>query len=130
VFRTVHTAMVIGLLFMLVGCEGQRQEKDIGEVRQPPHTADGAKEALLSMDLRQIGPGVLVPMPKNDPIEIDNADEISIGAYHCNLKERTFQVNAEYPNAHRHKFNRVSGVFELSAHGKWVAKVTEAVSGH
>ena len=89
-----------------------------------------AKRALLEMDVKQIPPGVLVPWPKDEPIQIHDADEISIGIYHCNLKQQTFHAHAFYPNAPRHQFNHLKGIFERTAEGKWVAKVTESQSGH
>jgi hypothetical protein len=129
--RALLTILAIGLPLPLSGCErkpaGTQPQADVEE---KVLTGDIAKRALLEMDERQIPPGVLAPRPKDEPIQIINADEISIGGYYCNLKERTFHASAFYPKADRHKFNHVSGVFERAADGKWVAKVTNSSSGH
>jgi acetyl esterase/lipase len=53
-------------------------------------TDEIAKRCLLVMDAKQIPPGVLVPAPKDEPIKVINADEITIGIWRCNLKNRTF----------------------------------------
>lgn len=138
--RVSIATLAIGLPLGLGGCMGERlgeegkpaaqQHQANVEKKHAVLTSDIAKRALLEMDKRQIPPGVLVPEPKDEPIQVINADEISIGRYHCNLKERTFHASASYPNAERHKFNDVRGVFEWAADGKWLAKVTESSSGH
>lgn len=93
-------------------------------------TRDAAKRALLAMDYREIRPGVIMPMPRNEPIEMIDEDEFAMGIYQFNLKTKTFHASADYPKAMRHKFNHVIGVFERNADGKWVAKVREGISGH
>ena len=89
-----------------------------------------AKRALLEMAVRQIPSGVLVPAPKDEPIQVLDTDKISIGIYHCDLKERTFYADALFPNAPRHSYNQLHGIFERTAEGKWVAKITRSLSGH
>ena len=92
-------------------------------------TAEIAKKALLEMAPNQIPPGVIVRLPKDEPIEILNPDEIAVGGWTCNLKEKTFHASFSFPDAPRHKFNEVTGVFERTPAGKWVAKVTDSNSG-
>jgi hypothetical protein len=137
--RVSLTTLAIGLLLALSGCDGERlgqegkpavHQAQVKVEKDAALTGEMANRALLEMDERQIPAGVLVPRPKDDPIKVINVDEISIGRYHCNLKERTFHASAFYPKALRHKFNEVHGRFERTADGKWVAKVTESSSGH
>jgi hypothetical protein len=138
--RALLTVVSISLPLLFSGCAEAQQEQEGQPVAKEPQTnveqkdriltEDIAKRALLAMDEQPIPPGVLVPKPKDEPIQRVNADEISIGNYHCNLKEKTFHASAFYPNADRHRFNEVSGVFERAADGKWVAKVTKSSSGH
>jgi hypothetical protein len=131
--------VVIGLL-ALTGCTDERrgqqetpadkQPLSAGEMNDQRLTGELAKRALLEIDKEQIRAGLfhLIPLPKDEPIQVVGPDEIAIGIYHCNLKEKTFHAETFYPNADRHKHNRVSGVFEKKADGKWAAKVTDA--GH
>jgi hypothetical protein len=130
-----HCLTVLAIVHPLVvaGCAGEQASVDpkaVAEAKDEGLTAEAAKRALLEMGAKQIPPGVLVPPPKDEPVQAVGADEISIGLYHCNLKEKTFHASAFYPKADRHKFNNVSGVFEQTAVGGWVAKVTESSSGH
>jgi len=111
------------------GCVRERQEQDAKVEKEHALTAEIAKRALLEMDPGQIPPGVIVPGPKNEPITFLNANEITVGEWNCNLKEKTFHVFQAFPEAIRHKQNEVSGVFERTPGGKWVAKVTDAKSG-
>jgi hypothetical protein len=127
------TVLAIGPLLVIAGCAGEPaavEPKAGVEAKEERLTAEAAKRALLEMGVQQIPPGVLVPPPKDVPVQAVGADEISIGLYYCNLKDKTFHASAFYPNADRHKFNHVSGVFERTAEGKWVAKITESSSGH
>jgi len=132
--RALFTALAITISIVFLGCARVSQESknrlDEKADRNLLLTADSAKQALLEMDPGQIRPGVLVPPPRDEPIQMANADEISIGIYHCNLKERTFDATAVYKGAARHAFNHVSGVFERNDDGKWIAKITASSSGH
>lgn len=121
--RAAWSTITVAVLMVVTGCVQESQQQ------KPVLTADAAKQALLGIDSRQIPPGVLVPPPEDKPIEFVSPDEISIGIYHCNLAAKTFHASANYPNADRHKFNNVSGVFEQNADGTWVARVTESSSG-
>jgi hypothetical protein len=121
---------------LLPGCAGDAQDQN-AQVRVPrineqeiELSADTAKKALLEMDMRAIRPGVIVPAPTADTIDFFEAGEFRVGRWTCDLKKRTFYVYAEFPNAARHRFNEVSGIFERNADGKWVAKVTTTESGH
>jgi len=136
--RVCWSVLVLVVHGMFVGCTAERQEPKgpatAGQApakagAQAPLTAEAAKRALLEMDVGQIPPGVLVPHPKDEPIQQVNAGEIEFGLWRCKLNERTFHASALYPKAHRHKINEVSGVFEQGPDGKWVAKVTKATSG-
>ena len=130
--RAVMTIITVAVLFVFTGCIEECQKKEAQaevEVKNEALTADAAKQALLDMDVEQIPPGILVPPPKDEPITLLNPDEISIGRFDCNLKANTFHASAFYPNADRHKFNYVGGVFERNADGKWVAKIRSSSSG-
>jgi len=107
----------------LSGCVGERTEQSTKADKDQVLTAEIAKKALLEMDLEQIPPGVIVPEPKDEPIKLLGTDEIALGIWKCNLGKKTFEVTAKYPNAPRHKFNHVMGVFRRTPDGKWVAKV-------
>jgi hypothetical protein len=138
--RAVLALIPVAVSFVFAGCADKRQphqgKPDTKEAqakveaKKQTLTANAAKRALLDMDVGQIPPGVLVPPPEDEPIKIGEPDEISIGRYHCNLKEKTYHASARYPHADRHRFNDVNGVFELNADGKWVAKIAGASSGH
>jgi hypothetical protein len=112
-----------------IGYSRNNQDTD-ADARNGIFTAEVAKKALLEMDSGEIPPGVIVPRPKDEPIEFLNADEIAVGIWRCNLKEKTFEASAFFPQAIRHKRNDVSGVFERTPDGKWVAKVKESSSAH
>jgi hypothetical protein len=132
-FRHCLTILAIGLPIGVAGCAREQAavEPEAGvEAKNHALTGEGAKRALLDMGAGQIPPGVLVPPPKDEPVQAVGADEISIGRYYCNLRDKTFHASAFYPNADRHKINQVSGVFERNADGRWVAKVTNSSSGH
>jgi hypothetical protein len=138
--RSVLMIMIATVSFIFTACADGRERPEVKadtkespakvEVKVQPFTGAVAKRALLDMDEQQIPPGVLVPPPTDEPIEVVSPDEISIGRYHCNLKAKTFRASAFYPNAGRHKFNHVSGVFERNTDGTWVAKITKGMSGH
>jgi hypothetical protein len=117
-------------LLLAIGCVTERKEKDAKEdAKKQAFTAEIAKRVLLEMDSNQIPFGVWVPPPKDEPIEVLNSDEIAVGGWTCNLKEKTFHASFSMPDAVRHKRNEVSGVFERTPAGKWVAKVTNSKSG-
>lgn len=138
-YRVLVIALAMLVPHLCCGCmegrldqEGQSVSIDRGthaEKRDSVLTADIAKRVLLEMDGRQIPAGVIVPLPADDAIKVVNVDEITVGPYHCNLKAKTFIVTAEYPDAPRHKFNELSGVFECDGEGVWRAKVTHNISG-
>lgn len=118
-------------LLLSAGCVDERKDQDAAtHTIDQALTAQGAKKALLDLDLKQIPPGVLVPGPKDEPIQVLGPDEIAVGIWRCNLKTRTFQATAEYPNAPRHKYNHVQGVLERTSDGQWVGKVTHSESAH
>jgi len=120
----------LGLLLVL-GCGSERKEQDVKlDDMDQPLSADIAKKTLLEMDSGQIPAGVIVPPPKDEPITVLNADEIAVGIWNCNLKKKTFHASAFYPNAPLHKMNEVSGVFQQTPGGKWIAKLTQSQSGH
>jgi hypothetical protein len=129
--RAFSQVGTIALLLLVAGCSSERKEQE-GKVEDKDEalTAEAAKRALLEMDPKAIRAGVRVPRPKDEPIDVLGPDEIAVGIWHCNLREKTFHAETEYPNADRHRFNEVSGVFQLSQDGHWVAKVTETLSGH
>jgi hypothetical protein len=123
--------VAIGLLGLVLtaGCSSERKTTDAtGDAREETLTAETAKACLLELDLGQIPSGVIVPGPKEEPIAVVNADEIAVGIWKCNLRQKTFDATAEYPNASRHRFNHVTGVFEHGTDGKWVAKITKGES--
>jgi hypothetical protein len=132
-FQLCVRILAIGLPIVVAGCAREQvpEEPEAGvEAKNQALTGEAAKHALLEMGREQIPPGVLVPPPKDEPIQADGADEISIGRYQCNLRDKTFHASAFYPNADRHKINQISGVFERNADGRWIAKVTDSSSGH
>jgi hypothetical protein len=123
--------VVIGWLglALIAGCGSERRTADGKEpVKEEVFTAEMAKATLLELDLGQIPSGVIVPGPTDAKITVVNADEIAVGIWKCNLRQKTFDATAEYPNATRHRFNHVTGVFEQGANGKWVAKITKGES--
>lgn len=130
--RSSVRVFMLGLVALLSGCQGDRQEakeESLARTAQEATlTGEQAKRALLEMDPRQIPAGVLVLPPLDQPIRVEGADEISMGIYRCDLKARTFQASEYFPNAFRHKSNHVKGVFHRNADGKWVAQVTDASS--
>src|SRR5262245_25739844 len=99
--QTLVTVVVLGFALACCGCGGSPREAEVksGVEDKEVLTADSAKRALLEMDARQIPPGVLVPAPKDEPIETVGPQEISVGGYHCRLKEKTFHAEAFYPMA-------------------------------
>ena|ERR1022692_793802 len=132
IFGRMHTVVRLGVgclgVLLLTGCVSEkRQEAKVD--KDQVLTAETAKKALLEMDPTQIPPGVIVRLPKDEPIQVVNADEIAVGGWTCNLKEKTFHASFAFPEAFRHKHNQVSGVFERTPDGKWVAKVTDSSSG-
>jgi hypothetical protein len=92
-------------------------------------TAGLAKAALFEMKAEAIPPGVLVPQPKHEPIQLISAEEIALGPWRCNLKRKSFVGSTFYPDAPRHKHNYVEGVFDRTPAGKWVARVISSGSG-
>src|SRR4051812_8180320 len=109
-------------LALIAGCGSERKTEDAKEVaKEETFSAEMAKATLLELDLAQIPSGVIVPGPKEEQITVVNVDEIAVGIWKCNLRQKTFQATAEYPNASRHRFNHVAGVFEHGPEGKWVA---------
>jgi len=138
VIRTLLAIIATTIPLVVGGCAENRKGRDVPsdatetqvkiEVQDQLMTAEAAKQALLDMSENQIPSGVLVPKPKEAPIEFETLEQISIGIYECNLKTRTFHATATYPKAYRHQHNEVSGVFERREDGKWVAKVTQATS--
>jgi hypothetical protein len=119
----------LGMLFS--GCVDDRQEQDAKvDDKGQALTAELATKALLEMDWEQIPPGVIVPRPRAERIDFFDAGQFREGNWTCDLKKKTFAIHREYPNAERHKFNDVCGVFERTPGGKWVAKVTDTASGH
>jgi hypothetical protein len=128
--RTYPQFIAILFLLLFAGCSDERKEPDAKTDDEGlVLTAEMAKRALLEMDPRQIPSGVMVPDPKDDPVQFISRDEIAVGAWECNLHEKTFQVDAHYPEAIRHQHNHVRGVFQRTPEGKWVAKVTSSTSG-
>ena len=122
----------MGLLAAVAGCVSERTEKDAKEHAQQqeqPLTGSDCQKMLLEMDASQIPPGVVAFPPKDEPIKVVNADKIEVGNWTCNLKEKTFHGSFAFPDAPRHKFNEVRGVFQRTPEGKWVAKVTDSKSG-
>jgi hypothetical protein len=118
----------LGLL-LVSGCSSKLEEQDAKVAdKDELLTADIAKRTLLEMEPGQIGRSVMIPRPKDEPIEFRSADEIAIGIWNCNLKEKTFHAFAHYPKAKIHRINDVSGVFQRTPGGKWVAKVTHSRS--
>jgi hypothetical protein len=121
----------IFVLLLLTGCANGRKEQDTKEdVKDLTLTAEIAKKSFLEMDLKQIPAGVLVPAPRDEPIKVLNADEIAVGNWNCNLKEKTFHGSAFYRDAPRHRINEVAGVFQQDRGENWVAKVTHSSSGN
>src|SRR5437660_2211124 len=92
----------LGLL-LVSGCAG---DPNGGGIRASDQilTAEMAKQALLEMDQLQI-PGEVHARPpkKEDPIKSINADRITIGAWRCDLKEKTFYAAFHFPGAIRHE---------------------------
>src|SRR5262249_16471750 len=119
------------VVLLLAGCiSDDRTARDAKQLKKEEAlTAEVAKRALLQMDRAEIYAAVLVPSPKDEPIEVLNADEIAVGIRECNLKEKTFSAETHYPNAPRHKHNKVRGVFQRAPDGKWVARVTKQSNG-
>jgi hypothetical protein len=91
-------------------------------------TPEIAKKTLLELAMTQIPPGVMAHAPKDVPIKFLGADEIEVGDWRCNLKDKTFFAGFYYPDAPRHQVNEVRGVFQRAPGGKWVAKVTDTRS--
>jgi hypothetical protein len=130
--RRVVLWLGIGWLVLLVatGCARERNDQGAREdAKEQALTAEIAKKTLLEMAPSQIPPGVTVHLPKDEPIEVVGPDEIAVGGWTCNLKEKTFHASFAFPDAPRHKQNHVTGVFQRTPDGKWVAKVTQSQSG-
>jgi hypothetical protein len=127
-----------GLVLVLslgAGCHGeQAQEKtafDGDQSAEPILTPEDARTALIEMfdrpddgNYRRDFLEELLPDLKKEPIKRQDADHITIGPWRCNLTRRWWSAELLFPNAPRHRMNHWSGEFELSADGKWRAKVT------
>jgi hypothetical protein len=116
------------ILGLLPGCSPDR-----GEAVQTP-SPDEARQALLDMIEQHQGDifmGHFLPVTdlKTAKIEHDASDQVRIGRWTCNLKEATFDVVVQFPNAPHHAYNEWHGVFQRSPEGKWQARVSEGSSG-
>ena len=69
------------VVLLLAGCiPVERTTRDAKQLKKEEAlTAEVAKRALLQMDRGEIYAGILVPSPKDEPIEVLNADEIAVG---------------------------------------------------
>jgi hypothetical protein len=123
-----------GLLASLVGCASSPSS---APVVNETLTAEDAKNALLEMfeypDEQEMDWGFLDFLSQDlekKPITVVNADEIEIGRWEINLRQKTFRAALFFPKAHRHSHNRWKGLFQRrGTDGKWQAKLTESASG-
>jgi hypothetical protein len=119
--RCYSQLLTVLVLLVFTGCTNDPKEEVL--------TAEIAKRTLLEMDMAQIFPDTMVPEPKDEPIKFLDADTIAVGSWTCNLMKKTFSIQMHYPEPRNrpvvfHAHNEVSGVFQRTWHGKWVAKVT------
>lgn len=122
-----RTALSLSLLLGVVGCSTQ-PPPEAAAPELPLLTAEVAKQAILHIDWQDVGFTLIRRPQPGDAIEVLSADEIKVGNWTCNLKEKTFHGHTIRPEATRHQLSEIEGVFERDAQGCWVAKVTMSIS--
>jgi hypothetical protein len=93
-----------------------------------PEEARKALEELHARPDKDVSHPDWLPPLVNENIRRLAPGEITIGAWLCDLNNKTFQVSVEFPGAHRHRINSWTGVFERTAKGGWRARIVGGFS--
>jgi hypothetical protein len=121
----------------LAGCVSDEAATPANQEVQETLDANVARNALIEMlegspgkvDHREDFLRLLLPSLRTDPIEVVNEQEVTIGRWHCNLKEAKFHVYLDFPNALLHSRNEWHGKFEITPERRWRAIIESSMSG-